>query len=136
MLPNGKVLVAGGEDEAGLSLASAELYDPSTGTWVNTGTMTTPRGGHRAILLPDGKVLVAGGQTAYCTATATAELYDPVTGTWAGTGSMNDPRSNSLAAVITEGPLAGMVLVAGGDPVCGGGPATAAVEFYDPNTGT
>ena len=103
---------------------------------MTTGAMTTPREGHRAILLPDGRVLVAGGQTTSCTTTATAELYDPITGTWAGTGSMNDARSHSLAAVITAGPLTGMVLVAGGDSVCGGGPAIAAAEFYDPNTGT
>ena len=136
LLPSGKVLVAGGVNSAGLSLASAELYDASTGQWVTTGAMTTPRDSHRAMLLPDGRVLVAGGETGYCTPTATAELYDPGTGTWSGTGSMNDPRSNSLAAVITSGPLAGMVLVAGGDPGCGGGPATAVAEFYDPNTGT
>jgi len=106
LLLNGKVLVAGGLNSAGLSLASAELYDPSTGQWVTTGAMTTPRDSHRAMLLPDGRVLVAGGETASCTPTATAELYDSVTGTWSGTASMNDPRSNSLAAVITAGPLA------------------------------
>ena len=136
LLPNGKILVAGGHDSAGTDFSSAELYDLGTGVWISTGSMTTPRQGHIAILLPNGKVLVAGGTIAGCTATGTAELYDPATGTWSGTGSMNDPRSNSLAAMITVGPLAGMVLVAGGDPACGGGPATAVAEVYDPNTGT
>src|SRR5438874_3830405 len=58
LLTNGKVLVQGGNDSAGVLLSSAELYDPDTGTWVSTGSMTTPRGGHTATLLPDGKVLV------------------------------------------------------------------------------
>ena len=135
LLPNGKILVAGGHDSAGTDFSSAELYDLGTGVWISTGSMTTPRQGHIAILLPNGKVLVAGGTIAGCTATGTAELYDPATGTWSGTGSMNDPRSNSLAVMITVGPLTGMVLVAGGDPACGGGPATAVAEVYDPNTG-
>ena len=55
LLPNGKVLVAGGY------IASAELYDPASGTWTNTGSMSTARAGHTATLLPNGKVLVAGG---------------------------------------------------------------------------
>ena len=45
LLPNGKVLVAGGAaDSSGSnSLASAELYDPATGTWTATGSLNTGR---------------------------------------------------------------------------------------------
>ena len=60
LLPNGKVLVAGGYSGSG-SLASAELYDPATGTWSATGSLGTARDHHTATLLPNGKVLVAGG---------------------------------------------------------------------------
>ena len=60
MLPNGKVLVAGGDGDSGI-LTSAELYDPATGTWTATGSLTTARSIHTATLLPNGKVLVAGG---------------------------------------------------------------------------
>ena len=60
MLPNGKVLVAGGVGIVQL-LASAELYDPATGTWTATGSLATARYSHTATLLPNGKVLVAGG---------------------------------------------------------------------------
>src|SRR5262249_34352338 len=59
LLPNGKVLIAGGV--VGTSISSAELYDPATGTWAFTGSMTTNRSLHTATLLPNGKVLVAGG---------------------------------------------------------------------------
>ena len=60
LLPNGKVLVAGGYDSDGY-LASAELYDPASGTWTATGSLATARYRHTATLLPNGKVLVAGG---------------------------------------------------------------------------
>ena len=60
LLPNGKVLVAGGYNN-GSYLASAELYDPASGTWTATGSLNTARFEHTATLLPNGKVLVAGG---------------------------------------------------------------------------
>src|SRR5207245_4264477 len=60
LLPNGKVLVAGGNGNNG-TLKSAELYDPVTGTWSNIGNLNTDRAFHTATLLPNGKVLVAGG---------------------------------------------------------------------------
>ena len=41
LLPNGKVLVAGGIDISGSASASAELYDPASGTWTATGSLAT-----------------------------------------------------------------------------------------------
>ena len=61
LLPNGKVLVAGGADTRGDYVASAELYDQASGTWTTTGSLNTARFAHTATLLPNGKVLVAGG---------------------------------------------------------------------------
>ena len=60
LLPNGKVLVAGGYNAAA-ALSSAELYDPASGSWSATGSLNTARYAHTATLLPNGKVLVAGG---------------------------------------------------------------------------
>jgi hypothetical protein len=59
LLPNGKVLVAGGKGNSGV-LASAELYDPVSKTWSATGDMAMARYGHTATLLHSGKVLVGG----------------------------------------------------------------------------
>ena len=73
VLPNGKVLVAGGSLSA--SWRSTELYDPATGTWTPTGNMTAIRSEHTASVLPNGKVLVAGGLS--LGGGRTAELYDP-----------------------------------------------------------
>ena len=57
LLTNGKVLVAGGTAGAGNYVTTAELYDPATGVWTATGSMSVARGSHSANLLPDGKVL-------------------------------------------------------------------------------
>ena len=85
LLPNGKVLVAGGFSGS-TTFNSAELFDPATGLWTSTGSMTTSRRNHTATLLANGKVLVAGGANTGGFVSS-AELYDPATGTWTTTGS-------------------------------------------------
>ena len=61
LLPNGKVLVVGGQEGPISILSSAELYDPGTGRWSSTGNLRTARASHTATLLSNGKVLIAGG---------------------------------------------------------------------------
>ena len=77
LLPNGKVLVAGGEGASLSAVSSAELYDPVTGTWSVTGSMNNTREDHTATLLSNGKVLVAGGYSIGTSYLGSAELYDP-----------------------------------------------------------
>jgi lysophospholipase L1-like esterase len=125
----GKVLVTGGENAPNESVASAELYDPSTGKWSPTGSMAAERAGQTATLLGNGEVLVVGGN--FGTGPA-AELYDPSTGSFSPTGAMPvDPAFGSATLLPT-----GEVLLAGGVvPAVGGGTIqTTAAELYDPAT--
>jgi N-acetylneuraminic acid mutarotase len=73
-------LVAGGGSSNGNWLASAELFDLSSGSWTATGSMTEVRGWPTATLLLDGRVLVMGGESRNDVAVASAELYDPGSG--------------------------------------------------------
>jgi N-acetylneuraminic acid mutarotase len=72
VLPNGKMLVAGGENIFG-PLSTAELYDPSTETWTTIGDMNYARQIHTASVLKSGKVLITGGDN-YVVLNST-ELY-------------------------------------------------------------
>src|SRR5438067_1511338 len=127
LLPNGKVLVAGGFGSS-VPLASAELYDPASGTWTATGSLGTARYYHTATLLPNGKVLVAEGANSSGDL-ASAELYDPASGTWTATGSLGTAREVHTATLLPNG----KVLVAGGANSSG---ALASAELYDPASGT
>ena len=124
LLPNGEVLVAGGISNGNSPwspscTATAELYNPFTGQWTTTGSMTKPRGNHTATLLNDGTVLVAGGlcNGGFTYPDNSAELYDPSTGTWKATGNMNIARINTAAALLPNG----QVLIAGGNSTSAGG---------------
>ncbi len=125
LLPDGKVLVAGGFNEG--NVPSAELYDPVTGTWTTTGSPAIRR--HTtATLLPNGKVLIVGGRTATGVVTSATELYDPASGTWTSTGSLTTARDQHTATLLPNG----LVLVAGG---FGGTGSLFSAELYDPTSG-
>jgi hypothetical protein len=140
LLPNGKVLVAGGTNSIygfpslGI-LASAELYDPASGTWTPTGNLAGARSGHKATLLPGGKVLVAGGfytpPQAAGVALATAEVYDPISATWLATGSLGAARYYHTMTLLPGG----QVLVAGGFYSSNRSNSRASAELYHPASG-
>jgi N-acetylneuraminic acid mutarotase len=147
LLANGMVLVAGAEhadDNFGWPepfargiLASTELYDPRTGRWTATGSMTTARTDQVAALLSNGKVLVAGGFGPLTATThgalASADIYDPSTRKWAATGSLMTARAQGPAVALLGD---GQVLVAGGSDIGDTSPPLASTELYDPNSGT
>jgi N-acetylneuraminic acid mutarotase len=138
LLPNGKVLVAGGRGFAGPggnALSSAEVYDPTTGTWTPTASLLNARYSHTATLLPNGKVLVSGGYDATHIDPAGTELYDPTNGTWVATGMMNNAFGASLTATLLPN---GKVLAGGWLSYLSTSTDRylSNMEVYDPATGT
>lgn len=135
MLNDGHVLITGGVQNVGFrsELASAEIYDPTTETFVDTGSMSVPREGHTATLLRDGRVLVVGGSDNGTHTLDTAEIYDPVAGTFSPTGNLNQPRIAHVAALLGSG----KVLIAGGGRggMPGGYISYDTAETYDPARG-
>ena len=130
LLPDGRVLIAGGASSDVSILASAEIYDPATATFRATGSLGAARRMHTATLLPDDKVLLVGGYGAGG-ALASAELFDPATGTFSPAGSLITARGGHTAVLLPTG----KVLIVGGYGV-NAYPDIAAAELYDPATGT
>lgn len=134
-LADGRVLVTGGWPAAwssGTALASAEIYDPSTGTFTAAGSMTVSRTFHSATLLGDGRVLVAGGFDGQREDLTSAELYDPTSGTFTPTAAMTDGRRYHTADLLPDG----RVLVAGGGRDYTNRRFLTSADLYDPTTGT
>jgi hypothetical protein len=128
MLPNGKVLLAGGQVGLGVT-NGAELWDPATGTATATGEpMEFARKLHSATLLADGKVLIAGGlQPDGMSFVPIAEIYDPVTDTFSQAGTMVSVRILHQATLLPSN----KVLITGG--ASSGNYEDA--ELYEPGTG-
>jgi hypothetical protein len=141
LLADGRVLVSGGfsgtdfgerivPDGVGNTLASAEIFNPSTGAWTSTGNMSRSRFGHTSTLLTNGKVLVVGGASLGGLGTTITELYDPSSGTWSSAGNTTKNRANHTATLLPNGKV---VVIGGGNAQIN--TATSLVEVYDPATG-
>lgn len=128
LLKDGRVLILGGGD------ATAELFDPASGTFSFTGSPVAGRRGATATLLSDGRVLIAGGlglvadSDGHLPLLNTGEIFDPATGTFSSTGTMVQARRQHTATLLTDG----RVLVTGGyfGNIC----ITASTELFDPAT--
>ena len=138
LLSDGRVLVAGGwgvgvgsED----ALRSAELYDPATGLWTATGSLSTARYGHTLTLLSDGSVLASRGSNSgdLEDTLSGAERYDPLAGSWRYAG-------NSMAASVlhtaTSLPNGRVLLVGGNGGGIGGDVVHGVTSLFDPTSET
>jgi hypothetical protein len=131
LLPNGKVLIAGGFAGSGGEYnpyRTAELYDPGSGTFQSIGEMTIGRSGHTATPLKNGKVLIVGGWTGRYDLRGSAEIYDPAANTFTPTGNLVVERAGNTATLLDDG----RVLIAGGEDRQEN--AIASAEIYDPTT--
>ncbi len=135
---DGKILIAGGSSTGATApLASAELYDPDTGSFATTGAMNQARAWQTASLIPSGAVagdiLVAGGVGSKAATLASAEIYDPRTGAFTETTPMSIARAYHTATwldpSIVTGEFAGQILVAGGS---NGDAINDSAEVFDP----
>ena len=141
LLGNGTVLMVGGDyivpnmnsGNGSSPLASAEIYNPATGTWQSAGTTATPHVYATASLLPSGQVLVAGGSASGCCDGVTgADLYTPSTGTWQAAANMNVQREEAAAVALPNG----TVLMTGGYMGDTATPYLTSTEIYQPSTNT
>jgi Abnormal spindle-like microcephaly-assoc'd, ASPM-SPD-2-Hydin/Galactose oxidase, central domain len=161
--PNaGQVLIAGGSDVNGAPIASAELYDPTAGTFSCIGgstlgacnsVMNAGRAGSSATMLNDGRILFAGGVSGSVangyTSIGSAEIYDPVQNKFTATGSMLAARAGHSAVLLNNGDV---MMIGGASGSVGGGTTAQelflafdsevtgamlnSTEIFDPGTGT
>ena len=129
LLPNGKVLITGGHQGRHANIIvydSAELYDPLTGIFSETGKMTLKRHKHDALLMADGRVFISGGSDDHDSEGAyrSTEIYDPNLGLFTSAGEMNTARYKHTGTSL---------LLRNGQILLIGGAKTA--EVFDPQSG-
>jgi N-acetylneuraminic acid mutarotase len=136
LLADGRVLVVGGHDGSGVPRDTAEIWDPTTATWVPTAGMRFAHHSetNAAALLPDGRVVVVGGTTVLPGgargATNRTQMYDPRRDRWTESPTLPGPPRTDHVVVAVRG---GRVLVAGGltaDPALPADAASALADAY------
>ncbi|MDD2889805.1 MAG: kelch repeat-containing protein [bacterium] len=116
LLPNGKVLMAGGGP---IGIRTCELYNPILGVWNITDSLTIRKTTHVGVLLPPpwNKVLMTGKK-------APSDLYDLATEKWSASDTMEEPDATIEALALLPN---GKVLVAGGSDL-------STCRLFDPAT--
>lgn len=131
VLSDGRVLVTGGQFQQGgwsgvvVPVRTVETYNPSTGVWAETSSMSEARENHPSVQLDDGTVMILGDRA--------TEIYDPATDEWTSTGNMKRSRGELSTATLLRD---GRVLIVGGKhDTDDGARGVADVEIYDPAIG-
>lgn len=128
---NGNVcqLVTGGYDINNRQTNKCEEFNGIG--WVEVGSMTWARAGHKALPLPDGKVMVVGGigrianqPTMLPINITDIEIYDPETKSWSSGGQLIEGIGEGFVQLTPVTPLLNPPeLPIGNKLVVGGGPS-------------
>ena len=111
LLPNGKLLLIGGESASGVTATMAVKDPKSEATTELKAGLLHARAWHTATLLPDGTVLVFGGVDGAKNLVAAAEIFDPVKGHSSEVSVKGlTLRAHHSATLLSDG----RVLIAGG----------------------
>ena len=112
-IPDGRVLLAGGAYPVNYyqldTLASTEIYDPVSNTWLSTAALHEARYSFEMPLLPDGRILVIGGARDWDhdwtdqSFISEIELYDPNTNQWQIVEELPNPVANAAATLLPDG---------------------------------
>jgi hypothetical protein len=135
LLPDGRVLVAGGQTIVNVHTPTplCEVFNPLTNAWTSVPSMTKARTGHAGALLLDGRVLVCGGYD-QTTSLASTEIFDPLTDTWSGSGALTEDRGNHTVTRIPSGEL---IAIGGAKGIINGSTTgLATCERYSPTSGS
>jgi RHS repeat-associated protein len=128
LLPDGRLLLSGGQDRTGRVRATLATRDPLTGTvTVLDAALSFSRAAHTATVLPDGTVLILGGVGQDGNLVSSAELFDPVSG---AVRLLATPPPTARAFHTATLLTGGRVLVAGG--VFAGAAPARTVDLWDP----
>lgn len=153
-LPDGRVLVAGGTSSLvdvttaiTSVLASAEIWNPTTGLWTSAAAIGGPRLGPALTTLSTGRVMCSGGvQVGFlfgipisASSVTTVQLYNPTTNSWAAGAAMPQARAGHQYNQVTLND--NRVLMSGGVVVpsllgATNATPTNGAEVYNPATNT
>lgn len=105
----GKIYVIGGLDADGATLATVEVYNPASDTWISAPELPEPRH-HAATAVWNDRLYVIGGYSDIdFTPQASVFIYDPVASAWTAGPSLPEPRGAHVAAST-----AGHIYIVGG----------------------
>lgn len=135
LLPDGRVLITGGQDTDRKKLATAEIFDPQTNAFSQLPAMRNPRSDHTATLLNNGFVFIAGGAAGYEDGrempSASSEIFNPKTNKFTPASEMSVPRFKHSSTLLPDG----RVLITGGADARMGGGKYRSAEIFDPVSG-
>ncbi|MFO1470688.1 MAG: kelch repeat-containing protein [Turneriella sp.] len=130
LLSDGRVLIVGGviDTWTGIGTSSAEIFEPTTNTFIAVGASNRVAVNHTANTLPNGKILISGGGDNLAPSNQT-DIFDPSTNSFIPGPTMNSAHFYSATQFLAGGRL----LISGGSA---NDIVTAQSEIYDFTTNT